>query len=361
MKVLIAAGGTGGHIYPGIAVAKEVMRRDAESKVSFVGTSRGLETKIVPGNGFELFLINSAGLKNVGLLGKLKGLLILPKSFLEARRIIKDFSPDVVVGAGGYVSGPVLLMASLMRVPTLVMDSNALPGFTNRRLAPFITKAALTFEDALPYFGKKGIVTGNPVRKEFFEIEPKVRGEKLNLLIFGGSQGARAINNAMIGALKNLPHERLQITHQTGEADFEKIREEYNRAGFGDAAQVKPYISNMVEEFARTDLIICRAGATSCAEIAAAGRAAIMVPLPTAADDHQRKNAEALEKVGAAKMILQKDLSGEVLAKEINDLINSREKISAMEIAAKRLAKADAAEVTVNLIEDLAKGNRNSK
>ena len=223
MKVLIAAGGTGGHIYPGIAVAKEIVRRDSESKVSFVGTARGLETKIVPDNNFELFLINSAGLKNVGLLGKLKGLLILPKSFLEARRIIKDFEPDVVVGAGGYVSGPVLLMASLMRVPTLVMDSNALPGFTNRRLAPFVTKAALTFEDALPYFGKKGIVTGNPVRKEFFEIEPKARGEKLNLLIFGGSQGARAINNAMVEALKSLPHDRLQITHQTGEADFEKI------------------------------------------------------------------------------------------------------------------------------------------
>jgi UDP-N-acetylglucosamine--N-acetylmuramyl-(pentapeptide) pyrophosphoryl-undecaprenol N-acetylglucosamine transferase len=354
MKILIAAGGTGGHIYPGIAVAKEIVRRDAESKILFVGTARGLETKIIPDNNFELSLINSAGLKNVGLLGKLKGLLILPKSFLEARRIIKNFSPDVVVGAGGYVSGPVLLMASLMHIPTLVMDSNALPGFTNRRLAPFVTCAALTFEDALPYFGKKGIVTGNPVRKEFFEIEPKARTENLNLLIFGGSQGARAINNAMVEALKSLPHERLRITHQTGEADFEKISEEYDRAGFEDVSQVKPYISNMVEEFARTDLIICRAGATSCAEIAAAGRAAIMIPLPTAADDHQRKNAEALEKVGAARMILQKDLSGEVLAKEINDLINSPEKVTAMEIAAKRLAKADAAKVTVDLIEQLA-------
>src|SRR5688572_20573641 len=187
MKVLIAAGGTGGHIYPGIAVAKEILRRDSESKILFVGSSRGLETKIVPANGFQLSLINSAGLKNVGIIGQLKGLLILPKSFLEARKIIKEFKPDVVVGAGGYVTGSVLLMASLMRVPTLVMDSNALPGFTNRRLAPFVTKAALTFEQALPYFGKKGIVTGNPVRREFFEIKPKARREeKINLLIFGG-------------------------------------------------------------------------------------------------------------------------------------------------------------------------------
>ncbi len=359
MKVLIAAGGTGGHIYPGIAVAKEILKRDSDSEILFVGTSRGLENKIVPENGFELSLINSAGLKNVGLIGKLKGLFILPQSFLEARAIIKSFKPDVVVGAGGYVSGPVLLMASLMRVPTLVMDSNALPGFTNRRLAPFITKAALTFEEALPYFGKKGIVTGNPVRKEFFEIVPRPRGEKINLLIFGGSQGARTINNAMVEALKDLSHDRLNITHQTGEGDFETIKELYNRAGWGDVAEVKPYISNMVEEFAKCDLIICRAGATSCAEIAAAGRAALLIPLPTAADDHQRKNAEALEKAGAARMILQKDLSAKTLSQAINDLINSPEKLSAMETAAKKLARKDAAEVTVNLIEILAANRRN--
>jgi UDP-N-acetylglucosamine--N-acetylmuramyl-(pentapeptide) pyrophosphoryl-undecaprenol N-acetylglucosamine transferase len=356
MKVLIAAGGTGGHIYPGIAVAKEVLRRDAKSEILFVGTARGLENRIVPENGFQLSLINSAGLKNVGLAGQLKGLMVLPKSFLEARSLIKDFKPDAVVGAGGYVSGPVLLMAALMRFPTLVMDSNALPGFTNRRLAPFVTKAALTFEEALPFFGSKGIVTGNPVRREFFEIEPKTRGEKVNLLIFGGSQGARAINNAMSEALEKLPPEKLNITHQTGEADFEKLKEIYGRAGWGKA-DVRPYITNMVEAFARSDLIVCRAGATTCAELAAAGKAALMIPLPTAADDHQRKNAEALARAGAAKMILQRDLSGESLAGEIVDLINSPEKISAMEASARKLARRDAAEVTVDLIENLARRN----
>jgi len=357
MKVLIAAGGTGGHIYPGIAVAKEIVGRDAESKVLFVGTARGLETKIVPENDFELALINSAGLKNVGFIGKLKGLLILPKSFLEARKLIKDFQPDVVVGAGGYVSGSVLLMASLMRVPTLVMDSNALPGFTNRRLAPFVTKAALTFEEAVKFFGKKAVVTGNPVRKEFFDIAPKQRGEKTNLLIFGGSQGARAINSAMIESLKHLQSfkNRLQITHQTGEPDFETVQKSYAETGW-ENAEVRRYISDMVSEFAKTDLIISRAGATTCAEVAAAGKAAMMIPLPTAADDHQRKNAEALVGKGAARMILQKDLSGESLAKEIIDLIEKPEKITAMETSAKKLAKADAAEVTVDLIENLAKG-----
>ncbi len=358
MKVLIAAGGTGGHIYPGIAVAKEIIRRDGgKSKVLFVGTARGLETKIVPENGFQLSLINSAGLKSVGFAGKIKGLIILPKSFLEARRLIKEFQPDVVVGAGGYVTGSVLLTASLMRIPTLVMDSNALPGFTNRRLAPFVTKAALSFEEAVKFFGKKGVVTGNPVRREFFDIQPKARGEKINLLIFGGSQGARAINTAMVDVLGNLQNykDKLQITHQTGELDFETVRRSYAENDW-QTADIRRYISDMVSQFAETDLIICRAGATTCAEVAAAGKAALMIPLPTAADDHQRKNAEALVNQGAARMILQKDLSRESLAKEIIDLIESPEKITAMEKAAKKLAKADAAEVTVDIIENLAKG-----
>src|SRR5690606_6794170 len=197
MKVLIAAGGTGGHIYPGIAVAKELLRRDPDTEVIFVGTARGLETRIVPESGFQLSLIHSAGLKNVGSVQRLKGLAVLPRSFIDARQLIRNFRPHVVVGAGGYVSGPVLLMARVMGVPTMVMDSNALPGFTNRQLARFVDKAALTFEAALPYFGSKGVVIGNPVRKEFFDVPRKERGETFNILIFGGSQGARAINNAM--------------------------------------------------------------------------------------------------------------------------------------------------------------------
>ncbi len=359
MKVLIAAGGTGGHIYPGIAVAKEIMRRDSSSEVLFVGTARGLETRIVPENGFQLSLINSAGLKNVGLVGKIKGLAVLPRSFLEARQLIREFDPDVVVGAGGYVSGPVLLTASLMRVPTLVMDSNALPGFTNRRLAMFVDKAALTFAEALPFFGKKGVVTGNPVRKEFFEIAEPESSNKLRLLVFGGSQGSRAINNAMVDALSKLriDRESLEITHQTGDFDFEVVRESYNRAGWA-AADVRRYIFDMVSEFAKTDLIVCRAGATTCAELAAAGKASIMIPLPTAADDHQRKNAEAMQNAGASRMILQRDLSGESLANEISDLVASPDAIAEMEGSAKQMARSDAAEATVDLIEELGRKTR---
>ncbi|MEK7724473.1 MAG: undecaprenyldiphospho-muramoylpentapeptide beta-N-acetylglucosaminyltransferase [Acidobacteriota bacterium] len=351
MKVLFAAGGTGGHIYPAIAVAKEILLRDSTSEIKFVGTSRGLETKLVPQNGFELLTIESAGLKSIGIFGQLKGLLILPKSFLQARKLLKEFKPDVVVGAGGYVTGPVLLMASLLKIPTLVMDSNALPGFTNRQLARFVDKAALTFEESLKFFPNKGVVTGNPVRKEFFEVQSKQREAKTNLLIFGGSQGARAINLAMVDALKHLPKEKVNIVHQTGELDFEKIEKGYKEANW--QADVRRYITDMVAEFAKADLVICRAGATTCAELAAAGKVGIMVPLPTAADDHQRKNAEALQNAGAAKMILQKDLTGESLAKEIEGLINSPEKITEMELAAKKLAKADAAELAVNIIEKL--------
>lgn len=356
MKVLFAAGGTGGHIYPAIAVANELLQRDQTSIVKFVGTERGLETRLVPQNGFELLTIDSTGLKNVGLLGQLRGLVLLPKSFLQARRLLKELDPDVVVGAGGYVTGPVLLMASFLRIPTLVMDSNALPGFTNRRLARFVSKAALTFEESLKFFPAKGVVTGNPVRKEFFDVDPKSRDEKVNLLIFGGSQGARAINFAMVDALKFLQQEKLNIVHQTGELDFEKVEKGYVDSHW--QADIRRYITDMVSEFANADLVICRAGATTCAELAAAGKAAIMVPLPTAADDHQRKNAEALEKSGAAKMILQKDLTGECLANEIERLIKSPAEITAMEDSARKLAKADAAKKTVDIIEELAAPGR---
>lgn len=361
MRVLIAAGGTGGHIYPGIAVANEVMRRDPTSTVGFVGTARGLENRLVPQAGFELSIIESAGLKNVSLMAKLRGLLILPRSIFAGRRLIRDFRPDIVVGAGGYVSGPVLLAASLMRVPTLVMDSNALPGWTNRRLAWFVDKATVSFQEALPYFRGKGVLTGNPVRSEFFEIPAKSRDAKrLEVLIFGGSQGARAINDAMIAALPHLAAKKnvLHVTHQTGEAEFDKVRRGYEVAGWQAGVDVKRYIDNMVSEFAEADLIICRAGATTSAELVAAGKAAIMIPFPLAADDHQRKNAEALERGGAARMILQKDLSGERLANEITTLLDQPERITEMEIASRKLARRDAAAATVEIMEELVGGRR---
>ena len=352
MRVLIAAGGTGGHIYPGIAVAKEIMRRDAASVVRFVGTARGLENRLVPQAGFELSLIESGGLVNMGLIQRLKGLLILPKSFFAARRVIKSFAPDVVVGAGGYVSGPVVMTASLMRLPTVLMESNAVPGFTNRRLARFVDAAAVSFDAALPHFPRgKAIVTGNPVRREFFEIQPKPRDPATtSLLLFGGSQGSRAINEAMIAALPGLEsvRERLRVTHQTGPADFAKVRDAYAKAGWKEA-DVREYIDDMMGAFARNDLIVSRAGATTSAELMAAGKAAIMIPLPGQLE--QTRNAEAMQNAGAARMIPQSELNGERLAKEIVALVEAPEEITTIEDAARKMGRKDAAEVTVDLIE----------
>src|ERR1043165_2228897 len=352
MRVLIAAGGTGGHIYPGIALANEIMRRDASSVVRFVGTARGLENRLVPQSGFELSIIESAGLVNMGLIQGLRCLLILAKSFIDAERLIKSFNPDVVVGAGGYVSGPVLMTAWLMRRPTVLMESNAVPGFTNRRLARFVDAAAGSFEAALPYFPRgKAIVTGNPVRQEFFEIQPKPRDPaKTSLLLFGGSQGSRAINEAMIAALPGLEsvRERLRVTHQTGPADFAKVRDAYAKAGWKEA-DAREYIDDMMGAFARIDLITSRARATTSAELMAAGKAAIMIPLPGQLE--QTRNAEAMQNAGAARMIPQSELSGERLAKEIVSLVEAPKEITTIENAARKMGRKDAAAVTVDLIE----------
>ncbi|MFN2530290.1 MAG: undecaprenyldiphospho-muramoylpentapeptide beta-N-acetylglucosaminyltransferase [Pyrinomonadaceae bacterium] len=356
MRVLIAAGGTGGHIYPGIAIAQEMRRRDSNSQILFIGTARGLETRLVPNAGFELSLIDSAGLKNVPAVARLRGLAVLPKSFLSAWKLIVRFNPDVVVGAGGYVSGPVVLMAALTRRRTVVMESNALPGWTNRVLARFVDRAAVSFEQALPFFRGKGKVTGNPVRRQFFEVPPKHReSDKFSILVFGGSQGARAINEAMIGAiprLKRLPA-TLSIEHQTGAADLARVTAAYDATDLNGKVEVKAYIDDMVSSFANADLVICRAGATTTAELIASGKAALMIPFPFAADDHQRRNAEALESAGAARIILQEELTPERLAMEIGELASKPERINAMEQASRALARGDAAAAAVDMIEQL--------
>jgi UDP-N-acetylglucosamine--N-acetylmuramyl-(pentapeptide) pyrophosphoryl-undecaprenol N-acetylglucosamine transferase len=250
----------------------------------------------------------------------------------------------------------VVLTAALLKVPTLVMESNALPGWTNRVLARFVDQAAVSFDEALPFFRGKATVTGNPVRREFFEIPARVRQPgRFSILVFGGSQGAHAINEAMIAALPLLKKvkDELQLTHQTGEADFAKVSARYAESVWRERATVRKYIDNMVEAFAEVDLVICRAGATTTAELIAAGKASVMIPFPLAADDHQRKNAEALDAAGAGKMILQQDLSAERLAEEITTLVREPEKITTMEQAARKLARGDAAAAVVEMIERL--------
>lgn len=350
MRTIIAAGGTGGHIYPGVAIAREILRRDASSEVLFVGTPRGLETKIVPREGFRLELMRVRALKGVGIVERVRSLLLLPLSFVSAWRVLKRFRPDAVIGVGGYSSGPTLLAAALSGIATMVVEPNAMPGFTNRVLARFVDAAAVTFKESLPYFRGRGRVTGNPVRADFARLRPKRRGERLAVLIFGGSQGARPINIAMAGALPLLASrkDKLAITHQTGERDLEEVSRTYRAARF-EEADVRPFIHDMAAQFERADLLICRSGATTVAEIAAAGKAAFFVPFPFATDDHQRSNAEAFEKAGAARMIPQTELTPERLARELIDVAENPRLIDQMETASRALGRPDAAERAVDL------------
>lgn len=359
MRVIIAAGGTGGHIYPGVALAREFKRRDPQTEILFVGTSRGLESKIVPREGFELELIKIGALKGVSVFERAKSLAQLPASFIAARRILKRFKPNVVIGVGGYSSGPTLLMAALARIPTMIVEPNAMPGFTNRALARFVDAAALTFEDAQKYFGGRGVVTGNPVRGDFAHLKKKARGDKLNVLIFGGSQGAHAINTTMTEAARLLAskNDRLAITHQTGERDFEMVKKAYLEAGF-EGADAKPFIHDMARQFENADVLICRSGATTAAEVAAAGKAAIFIPFPFATDDHQRKNAEAFERVKAGRMILQKELTPERVAEELTRLIENPSEIDRMEEESRKLGRADSTERAVDLAMKIAEGKR---
>jgi len=346
-RVVIAGGGTGGHLYPGLAVARELARLAPGARVSFAGTARGLEARVVPREGFELDVLRSAGLKGKSLAATLRGVGLLPLGAVDAWRIVSRRRPHVVLGVGGYSSGPVVLAAALRGVPTMVLEQNAVPGLANRLLARFVDAAAVTYEDALPWFHGRGFVSGNPVREGFAAgaggAGVTTAGAATRLLVFGGSQGARAINTAMVEAAPILRSSgrAIEITHQTGARDLDRVRGGYREAGL--EARVEPYLDEMAREMAWADLVVCRAGATTLAELAAAGRAAILVPLPTATDDHQRRNAEALVRAGAAEMIEQRTLTGRALAARILALASDPGRRRDMGAQAGRFARPDAA------------------
>ena len=348
-RIVIAGGGTGGHLYPGIAVAREIRRRVPEAEVTFAGTARGIERRVVPREGFELDVLRSAGLKGMSLSSLARGLSLLPLSALDAWSIVSRRKPQLVIGVGGYSSGPVVLVAALRQIPTLLLEQNALPGFTNRRLAPVVSAAAVTFESTLSYFGRRGFVTGNPVRPEFFDHSLSSRADgPPRILIFGGSQGAHAINMAMVEAAPRLAAfpGGVAITHQTGERDLELVRDGYRAAGL--EARVEPFLFAMDREMKAADLVICRAGATTLAELTAAGKPSVLVPLPTAADDHQRKNAEVVAGGGAAEVLPQSEMTGETLARRIIALASDAPRRDAMAGLARGLAKPDAAKAIVD-------------
>jgi UDP-N-acetylglucosamine--N-acetylmuramyl-(pentapeptide) pyrophosphoryl-undecaprenol N-acetylglucosamine transferase len=359
LRVVVAGGGTGGHLFPGIAVARELLRREPGARISFAGTTRGIESRVIPREGFPLDVLRSVGLRGASPLAYARGLAMIPLGLADAWRILSQRKPDVVIGVGGYSSGPVVLAAVLRRIPTLLLEQNAVPGLTNRSLARVVDAAAVTFEETVTYFGRRGFVTGNPVRAEFLENsvdhdETSAGRGASRVLIFGGSQGAHAINLAMVEAAPKLAAHRggLAITHQTGERDLELVRDEYRRAGL--EARVEPFLFTMDREIKRADFVVSRAGATTLAELTAAGKPAVLIPLPTAADDHQRKNAEVLARAGAAEVLDQRMLTGGQLADRILALASDAARRDAMGRAARTLAKPHAARAIADRVFALA-------
>jgi UDP-N-acetylglucosamine--N-acetylmuramyl-(pentapeptide) pyrophosphoryl-undecaprenol N-acetylglucosamine transferase len=362
LRVVIAGGGTGGHLFPGIAVARELLARRPDAEISFAGTAQGIEARVVPREGFVLDLIRSAGLKGKSVLDRARGFGLLPLGIADAWAIVSRRRPHLVIGVGGYSSGPVVLVAAARGVPTMLLEQNAVPGLTNRLLARVVRAAAVTFDSTRTFFGSKAFVSGNPVRPEFVvaagplqESSPDDGASIVRILVFGGSQGAHAINLAMVEAAAELAAggPSVRLTHQTGERDVEMVRAGYRKAGI--QADVEPFFYDMGRQLGRADVVVCRAGATTLAEIMAAGKAAILIPLPTATDDHQRKNAEALAREGAAEVLLQPDLTGGVLATRVLALAGDRERRARMAQAARRLAKPDAAKVIVDRALELAR------
>lgn len=362
LRLLVVAGGTGGHIFPALAVAEEMIRRGRESAAGrplfqFLGTARGLESKLIERSGFPYRPLISAGLKGIKGWRFVENACLLPRSFWEAGRALRQFRPDVVMGMGGYVAGPVLLEAALARIPTIVVEPNASPGFTNRVLGRMVTLAAIGFEETSSYFGSKARLTGLPVRRPFFAIPPREHKPPLTILIFGGSQGSAAINRVVVASLPLLTSRQWRFVHQTGERDAAMVREAYQKAGV--TAQVHAFIDDMPAAFAAADLVISRAGASTLGELLAAGKAALLVPFPGATDQHQLVNARALERAGAAGVIEQGMLTPEALVRGLDELAAAPGRLTGMERAARRLAVPDAAGRIADLIEMLGRKARN--
>ena len=354
MRIVFAGGGTGGHLFPGLAVAQEFQRRDGKTEILFIGTEQGIEYRVLPKEGFKLETLTVKGLKGRGVRGLVDALYGVPAGLMRSLAILRGFRPDCVIGLGGYASGPVLLAAKLKRIRCAIMEQNLRPGFTNKLLARWVDRVFTAYRESEQYFpGARLLETGNPVR---WTVVPQVkRRNKFTLLVFGGSAGARRINYAVIDALKLLDDLKndIAITHQTGQLDYDAIRQVYASLPF--EALVTPFIVRMDEAYAGADLVLCRAGAMTIAELTVFGKAAILVPYPYAIYDHQRSNAESLQARGAAAMILDRELTGEVLAERIRGYFLDRAGLERMAAAARALGRPDAAARIVDACYNLAR------
>jgi UDP-N-acetylglucosamine--N-acetylmuramyl-(pentapeptide) pyrophosphoryl-undecaprenol N-acetylglucosamine transferase len=355
-KIIISGGGTGGHLYPALAVGETLMTKDESIEIFFVGSSRLLEKNIM-----ERYQANFIPLKIEGLKGKgmstFKSLALLPFSFFKSLYILFRIRPALVVGVGGYSSGPIVLLASWLRIPTLIMEQNLKPGLTNRLLVRWVRKAVVAFEGSLPYFKGKGYVTGNPTREKFYSLPKKERNHQLSLLIFGGSQGSHFLNSGVTGSLDLLSEYKksLRIAHQTGDTDFKWVKDRYDQHGFTDVT-VSPYFFDIADYFKRADLIVSRSGATTIAELIASQKASLLVPFAKATEDHQLINAKELENARGAEILLEEEFTPESFAERIRDFMAHKDKIDRMENNLKSLKKENAAEKIADLCFELMEG-----
>ncbi len=354
MRLLIAGGGTGGHLFPGVAIAEEARARDPATEILFVGTERGIEARVLPKLGWPLAFINASGLKTVGIGGALRGLVRVPGALLQSRRLLRRFRPDAVIGIGGYASGPVILAAALRRVPTAILEPNSIPGLANKIVGRFVRAVFLGFDDTRRFFNpRRVLVTGNPIRRALRDRLLAARGETAGhrVFCFGGSLGARAVNSLMVDAAIALAGAgvAIDLVHQTGPDERAAVAARYQDAGL--SVDVRAFIDDMAAEYARADLVVARAGAITLAELTAVGRPAILIPYPFAADNHQERNARALADAGAALALRQADLDGAKLAAAIRSLLADRERLGRMQAAMRSLARPDAAGAIVSWLE----------
>lgn len=355
-KVIISGGGTAGHIYPALVVGNKLKEKESNLLLTYVGSSRSIEKEIMEHHRVNFIPLKIEGIKGRGL-KSIKSLLLLPLCFVKSFFILVRIKPDLVIGAGGFSSGPIVLLASWMKIPTLILEQNLHPGFTNRVLRPWIKKAVVSFRNSLPYFKGKGVLIGNPVREEFYHLLPKQKTSSLTLLIFGGSQGSHFLNKALTSTLPLLEKEKENfiIFHQTGEKDFEWVKASYIQAGFKKAT-VAPYFFDMADYFQKSDLIISRAGATTVAELIASNKASLLIPFAKAAENHQAFNARELEEVRAAEVILEEEFTPKLLADKIFSFLKNKEKISQMEKNLAQLRTESVAEKISDLCFELMAG-----
>ncbi len=349
----MAGGGTGGHVVPALAVARELRRRGHEP--FFVGTREGIEARLVPREGFPLEWIEIGGLKGFGVARKMRTMWQLRASVAECRRIMRRRKPVALFSMGGYVAAPPMLAAIARRVPMVVMEPNAIAGLTSRWLGRFAARALVSFEQTRASFpAGRSEVTGLPVRDEFFEVKPPSNGPEFTVLVTGGSQGSRTLNQAARAAWLVLAGQRISMTLQCGRQMEDELTADFARSGM--RGEVRAFLDDMPAEFAKADLVVARAGAGSLSELCAAGRPSVLVPYPFAADDHQRRNAEALASQGAAHVVLDAEFTGERLLAEISWARTNRTETEMMATAARKMAKRGAAERAADLLEELANG-----